>query len=200
MEEGDPEQKLVPQTRLCARVPHDIRDSCPRALQVGPNALRGLKGHLDGVLQNWHGEVAHRHGGKPQAEVVMDIVRVGEGLNHLLELGHPRLGQVTVGENHPVARSACLLDELVCDRALALSERDGVRARVVVSLRSEAQDGGHGVRSSGKHEDEWRGLGGVRKYLVEVEGRVLHVLHAHLLSHKIGACEHEFLYPEHSCD
>ena len=64
---------------------------------VGPQALRGLVGDLDAVLQDGHGEVLGGHGAEEEAVVVVDLVGcLRQVLHQPLHGQHPRLGQVAV--------------------------------------------------------------------------------------------------------
>eukprot|EP00962_Isochrysis_galbana_P006126 scaffold1658_cov115-Isochrysis_galbana.AAC.11 len=94
VEEGHAEEQLVPLVRLGAVGPLLFGHGGPRAFQIGPQPLGRLEGHLDRRLQNRHREVLCRHRRQPQPEVAVDRVGAGEGFDNLLELGHPRLGQV----------------------------------------------------------------------------------------------------------
>mmetsp|Transcript_18004 Transcript_18004/g.52526 ORF Transcript_18004/g.52526 Transcript_18004/m.52526 type:complete len:216 (-) Transcript_18004:3907-4554(-) len=196
MEESDAEEQLMPQLGLRARVPLGLRERGPGALKVCPDPLGRLEGHLDRVLQHRHGEVVHRHRCEPQAEVIVHIQGVGQRLDDLLQARHPRLGQVTVAQHDPVATPAGILDHLVSDWALALTQRDGLRARLIVAVGRKATDGGHRVGARGEHEDQGHGLARLGENFVKVQGRVLHILVAELLAHIVGAGENELLHAE----
>ena len=127
----------------------------------------------------------------------MEVGVGGEGVDDLLECGHPRCGQVAVLQHHPAALLALLADERGGDWALASAERDGVQLRGgVAALRGEAQQGAHRVKAGRRHKEERRRPARVREGRVEVERRHLSVLAPHLLGDELGDARHERLGPE----
>ena len=63
--------------------------------------LRGLQGHFDPPLQHSRREAWARHGGEPEAEVLVAGVRA-DGLHNTLQGGHPADCQVAVLQAHPL--------------------------------------------------------------------------------------------------
>ena len=89
----------------------------PYSTMVSHSSTSSLPATLDSIsgnvvaplLQDAHGKAVDGQGGEPHAEV---LVRLGEPLEDLLQRLEPRLQQVAVLQDHPVAALVAHLDVL----------------------------------------------------------------------------------------
>mmetsp|Transcript_29354 Transcript_29354/g.94166 ORF Transcript_29354/g.94166 Transcript_29354/m.94166 type:complete len:692 (-) Transcript_29354:1627-3702(-) len=189
MEERDGDEQLFELVALLARLEvFLLHEACEAFEHVRLDAVRRLIGHLDAVLQHGHREVAGWRRRQKEAEVVVDLCRLGGQLHdHLLHGRHPRLCQHTVLQQHPVAALAAALHELLRHGPLALPEAHEVNAVCVPALACEAQHHVRGIGALGEDED-------ARRRLVEVAEDFLHRRHRCLAEALLEAVAHVALH------
>ena len=124
-------------------------------------------------------------------------------LAHHLELGHERLGQVAVLENHPETLLHALLDVLHRVRSLPLAQRNrldahALRVGLVLLGRREVQQVGHRVGPRAQHEHQRDGRARILEAGREVERHRLDVLGPELGAHEVGDCGNNLIGPKGS--
>mmetsp|Transcript_8711 Transcript_8711/g.14805 ORF Transcript_8711/g.14805 Transcript_8711/m.14805 type:complete len:201 (-) Transcript_8711:899-1501(-) len=97
----------------------------------------------------------------------------------LLQLGHPGNTQVTVLQTHPGALIGGVLDGVLRNGTLALTERNRQQLAAKAHVLSELGELVHRGSTGGQHKDERGGAFTVTKALLHVELRWLDKLHAH---------------------
>mmetsp|Transcript_4919 Transcript_4919/g.13547 ORF Transcript_4919/g.13547 Transcript_4919/m.13547 type:complete len:632 (-) Transcript_4919:543-2438(-) len=125
---------------------------------VQAEAVRGLRDHLDGPLQNTDGELVGRLRREPEAEVGM---RPRELEEELLQRLKPRGQQVAVLEHDPVAALRAHVEHGRSDGALALAKGHELELLVHAQLGRELENVGRGVRARGEEEYERRRFRGL---------------------------------------
>mmetsp|Transcript_4434 Transcript_4434/g.9109 ORF Transcript_4434/g.9109 Transcript_4434/m.9109 type:complete len:248 (+) Transcript_4434:1450-2193(+) len=184
MEEAEAEDKPCMRLGLDAVREHSVVALHHRAEDISSEALRRLVRHLHAVLQEQRWELPCGHGGEPEAVIVVRRLRV-HLLADALELGKPRDGQVAIAKEDPTTCLRRTLDHPLSLWTLSLAEGDTLELRGHASGLREGDHVGHRVAAGGEHEDERGHLRGVLIGDGDVEGRWLHKLLPHLLSHEL---------------
>eukprot|EP00960_Hanusia_phi_P041009 754792-Hanusia_phi.AAC.2 len=154
-----------------------------RSLDVEPDPLGRLVGHLDPVLQDRDGEHAGGVASQPKAEVLVRRLRF-ELLADSLQRHHPAPVHVAVLQHHPRAVLVSILHVLGGDGPLALPQGDALDGLPEALLVRELEERGVGVGACRQDKDE--GGTRIRVFVAggEVEGRRLYELLAHLVGDK----------------
>ena len=126
-----------------------------RPLQVCLNAPGWLRGHLEAALQDRFREVIDRHRRQDQPKVLMDIVVLDELGHDDLELGHPRLVQVTVLQEDPVSLDLAFGDQSGGLGPLPRAETHDPESAAHALALGVVADLLHRVDSLAQHEDDW---------------------------------------------
>ena len=160
MEEGQREQELLELFGLGTTYISFLRNVVVASQQIGLETLGWLVCYLNAVLQNRHWEGFAGHGSEPKTIVRMSFLGYLIFLN-FLEGRHPADSQMAVLQTDPVSIFAPIRNELPCEFALSLTEREHFEPGIHLFLFGEGEEVTDGICSWTQHKNDGSGRRGV---------------------------------------